>query len=329
MKGCVTKPSEPVRCGILGCSDIARRKFGPALLESDEASLVAVASRDRERAAAFLPGVAYAAQGYEELLANPAVDLVYISLPNHLHEEWSVRALESGKHVICEKPLGLSAASVERMVAAAGLAGRLLYENLMFLHHPQHTAVGELLAAGMVGRVAAVRSVFTIPMPAEGNYRLDPRQGGGAFHDLARYPLGTALRYLSGEIRSFHGVVLERDGLNVGMDGVARTTADELFAFFIAFGLQYDSHYEIVGERGAIRVERAYTTPAGLANRIIVRRGTEDASFTVRPHDHFRLMIDHVCRLVREGREFREVGVRTLQLARLADVMEKGCRHGE
>ncbi len=329
MKGGVMKPPGPVRCGLLGCSDIARRKFVPALLESDEASLVAVASRDRERAAAFVPGVTYAAQEYGELLANPAVELVYLSLPNHLHEEWAVRALESGKHVICEKPLALSAAAVERMVTSAGRCRRLLFENLMFLHHPQHAAVRELVAAGIVGRVAAVRSVFTIPMPAAGNYRLDPHRGGGAFHDLARYPLATALRYLSGDIRSFHGVSRTRDGLTVGMEGGARTTADEIFAFVIAFGLPYDSHYEIVGDRGAIRVERAYTTPAGMANRIIVRLGTGDASFTVPPHDHFRLMIAHVCGLVRGGGDFREVGERTLRLARLADVMEKGCDHGE
>lgn len=329
MKGCVAEPSEPVRCGILGCSDIARRKFVPALLESGKGLLVAVASRDREKAAAFVPGRTYADQGYEELLANPAVELVYISLPNHLHEEWTTRALENGKHVICEKPLGLSAAAVDRMVAAAGRAGLLLYENLMFLHHPQHAAVEELLAAGMIGRVATVRSVFTIPMPAEGNYRLDPHRGGGAFHDLARYPLATALRYLSGDIRSFRGVALERGGLNVGMHGVARTTASEVFVFSLAFGLQYDSHYEIIGERGIIRVERAYTTPGELANRVFVRRGAEDASFTVPPHDQFRLMIDHVCGLVRQGGDFREAGAGALRLARLADAMEKGCIHGE
>ena len=110
----------PLRVGILGCSDIARRRFVPALLASDRAVLAAVAGRDRNRAAAFIPGENCAVLDYDGLVANPAVDLIYISTPNHLHEEWTVRALEAGKHVICEKPLATSLRSAEKMLSAAG-----------------------------------------------------------------------------------------------------------------------------------------------------------------------------------------------------------------
>lgn len=325
--GCPEEAVAPVRCGVLGCSDIARRKFIPALRGSRRAELVAVGSRDPLQAAGFVPGAAYAALGYEELVSHPGLELVYISVPNHLHEEWTLRALDHGKHVICEKPLALSAAAVERMVAAAEDRGLLLYENLMFLHHPQHDIVAELLASGMVGRPALVRSVFSIPLPAAGGYRLDPACGGGAFHDLARYPLGTALRFLAGEVTIFQGVALEQAGLNLGVHGVACTTAGEVFSYSIAFGQQYESYYEIIGERGKIRLDRAYTTPADFANRVLVRCGVEDAAVSVPPCDQFGLMLDHVCGLIRRGADFRGVHNRTRQLARLADAMEKGCRH--
>ena len=112
----------PLRIGILGCSDIARRKFVPALLNSDQAVLAAVAGRDRDKAAGFVPGGNYEVTGCDELVAGTGVDLIYISTPNHLHEEWAVKALEAGKHVICEKPLATSLCSAEKMLATASAA---------------------------------------------------------------------------------------------------------------------------------------------------------------------------------------------------------------
>ncbi len=134
-------PEQHLRVGILGYSDIARRKFIPALLQSKKASLVAVGSTQRIKTESLIDGNLIAFMTYQDLVCDPAVDLIYLSLPNHLHEEWSVRALEQGKHVICEKPLALSATSAMLMLEAAERHGRLLFENLMYLQHPQHVAV--------------------------------------------------------------------------------------------------------------------------------------------------------------------------------------------
>lgn len=318
-----------LRVGLLGCSDIARRKFLPALHASTGAVLGAAASRSPEKARACVAGTNAAALDYEELLSSAEVDLVYLSLPNHLHEEWAIRLLAAGKDVICEKPLGLSPAAVERMLAAAREHGRLLYENLMFLHHPQHAAVKALLDTGRIGRLVMLRCVFCIPLPAPGDYRLDPDRGGGARHDLARYPLATALHFLHGELRGFRGTACDRDGLNLAMQGLAMSVAGEDFRFRIAFGQPYESYYEIVGDQGSVRVARAYTPPADLANRIQVIRGGEDASFSVPAADHFRLMLEHVCALVRGGRDFRATHERSRRLAHLSEAMEKGCRDGD
>jgi len=315
----------PMRIGILGCSDIARRKFIPALDKCSSAVLAAVAGRSREKAARYACCGECRVMAAGELLSAPDIDLVYISLPNHLHEEWAIRALEGGKHVICEKPLSTSAASVKKMLAAAEKNGRLLYENLMFLHHPQHSVVKTLLDSNRIGRVVALRSSFGFPFPRSGDFRLDPLQGGGAFHDLARYPLGTALHFLQTAPGRFRGHALYRDSLNTALHGTAVTSGEELFSFSMVFGQHYESYYELVGETGKIRLDRAYTTPADFTNRIQLLQGEASSEISVPPADHFQKMIEHVCAVVRQGSDYRELHERTGLLARLADEMEKGC----
>ena len=320
--------TSPLRVGVLGCSDIARRKFIPALTRCERGVLAAVSSRTPAKAAVSAPGSSCEILSHEELLASPRVDLVYLSLPNHLHEEWALRVLGAGKHLICEKPLGLSPDSVERMLLAAEQGGLLLYENLMFLHHPQHAVVRELVSAGRIGRIRALRAVFTIPFPRSGDFRLDPAQGGGSFHDQARYPLGAALYHLGDRLRSFRGHASYCDGLNLAMDGTAVAGNGEIFSYSLAFGRQYQCHYELVGETGLIHLERAFTTPPDLAGRIRLLVGTDSSDVTVPPCDHFGRMIDDMAALVRQGGDFKPYHDRSRLLARLAREMEEGC-HGE
>lgn len=321
--------SGKVRIGILGCSDIARRKFIPALGQTKLAVLRAIASRDPVKAATIFPNLPVETISYAELLAHPGIQLIYLSLPNHLHEEFALRALQGGKHVICEKPLGLSAASVRRMVACAEEKGLLLFENIMYLHHPQHAAVKSIIEEGSIGRIRTLRSVFCFPYPGGRNFRLVPAKGGGAFHDLARYAVSTAWYFLHGQCHSFSGYGLGLNGLNVAIHGTALTTVQEIFSYSLAFGQPYESSYEIVGERGKIRVDRAYTTPADLANHIMVTSHGRDASFTVAPADHFQLMIEAVCGMILNGGDFKAIHARSLQLADMAEQMEKGCQHEE
>lgn len=315
-----------IRVGILGCSDIARRKFIPALLKSAHASLVAAARRQPGETASYLPPAMPIAQmTYEELICCPDVDLLYISLPNHLHEEWGIRALEQGKHVICEKPLALSAASAGRMLDAAGKQGRLLFENLMYLQHPQHQAVKALIESGRIGTVLSLRSEFSFPGPAAEDFRWNPLMGGGAFHDMNRYPLSAALNFLTGRKHRFsRGSQEIRDGLTMSLQGDSITDAGETFSFLTAFGRQYRSFYTIAGERGFITVERAYTTPAEMENRVTVMAGGRDESFTVPPCDHFLATIEQVCALIGNG-EWGMEHRRAREVAILADMFQDNC----
>jgi len=314
-----------VRIGILGCSEIARRKFIPALENCRNACLAALSSRDREKAAELLPGIDCPILTHDELLLNESVDLVYLSLPNHLHEEWSIRVLDAGKHLICEKPLSTSLASAERILDCAVRNNRLIYENQMFLFHPQHAIVQSLIEAGRIGRVVALRAFFGFPVPKTGDFRLDPDQGGGAFHDLARYPLGIAVHLLKGGLRNFRGQSLRHDGLNTAVTGTALTDADELFNFTILFGQQYESLYEVVGDAGKIRLERAFTTPGDYPNRIILTEGSAVTEIPVPPADHFQLMIEDISDIILTGRDFSFLNRRAAFIARLADDMERGC----
>jgi predicted dehydrogenase len=318
-----------LKVGILGCSDIAVRRFIPALLKSKNAVLAAVSGRSLQKSAELIQGADYAALDNKQVIAEKNIDLVYISLPNHLHEEWAIRALESGKHVICEKPLGLTYDSVARMTDCADRHGLLLFENLMFLYHPQHAAVKYVLESGAIGRLLELKAVFGIPELQPGNFRLDPDKGGGAFHDMARYPIATALYFLDTEIKSFKGFALGRRGLNVSVNCCALTSENELFTCSMRFGQQYECYYELIGSCGKIRVDRAFTTPPEMENELRITRGNAVTEQAIPPADHFLLALDHACSLILNGGAYGVLHERSLKIALLAEKMMEGCSHVE
>ena len=191
--------SDPVRWGFLGAGNIATKALGPAVRASYNGVLTAVAARDVQRAqalgATFGPAVGTPVtyySSYEALVADPAVEAVYISLPNDAHKPWTEAALAAGKHVLCEKPLGARPAEVDSMTAAAEAAGRHLVEASWYRWHPRVRLAQQLLAEGAIGTVRHVTSVFTFDGVAAGNYRLDPSKGGGALYDIGHYALSGA-----------------------------------------------------------------------------------------------------------------------------------------
>lgn len=318
----------PLRIGVLGYSDIARRRFLPALRRSPRAVLIAVGSRDPHTTRLRPDAPDCAIVDYAALLQRTDIDLIYLSLPNHLHAEWAMRALAAGKHVLCEKPLGLDAAEVRRMHDVAARHGRLLYENIMYLQHPQHAAVKELVTSGCLGRLRSLRATFTIPaLPAE-NFRHDPACGGGTFHDQIRYPLSAACYFFVGQDYVFQGRKVYSGELLTAMHGTAVTEQKEIFHFSVGFGLSYRSAYALKGDQGSVRVERAFTTPADLANKIVVTRAGRDESFVVPPADHFLLTLEHVCSLVERPELFSTIRARNERLATLADDLYRSCHAG-
>ncbi|MDQ1711281.1 MAG: hypothetical protein QOE45_731 [Frankiaceae bacterium] len=185
-----------VRWGVLGAGWIAERAMLPALVSASGAEVAAIASRDAERARRLADqhGVATVHGTYDDLLADPSVDAVYVALANDAHAPLSIAALGAGKHVLCEKPLALSVAEVDTMTAAAAGASRLLVEASWYRWHPRMRLVERLLHEfEALGPVTYVRAGFTFAGVPGGNYRLDPALGGGALYDVGCYVVSAAL----------------------------------------------------------------------------------------------------------------------------------------
>jgi xylose dehydrogenase (NAD/NADP) len=187
-----------LRWGIIGPGRIAPRLVR-ALSKSRRGELVAVAGRDEERAAAFASqhGIGRSFGSYEALLHDPEVDVVYVALPNHLHAQWTVRALEAGKHVLCEKPLALSVLEVDEIIAASQRTGRTAVEGFMYLHHPQTIRALELARSGVLGRLELIVGTFSFFLIYPNDPRIDPQMGGGSLWDVGCYPVSFA-RHVAG-----------------------------------------------------------------------------------------------------------------------------------
>jgi D-xylose 1-dehydrogenase (NADP+, D-xylono-1,5-lactone-forming) len=242
--------------GVLGAARINQLVLeGAALAEG--ASVVAIAARDRDRAQAqadaFAIGTVHGS--YEELLADPAVDAVYIPLPNALHVEWSVRALEAGKHVLCEKPLARSEAQARRAFAAARSADRLLMEAFMWRHTPQTRKLQELLGHSAVGRLRMVRATFGFRLDRDGDVRLSRELEGGALMDVGCYCVSAA-RLVAGEpvhVRAER--IAGGDGVDVRLAATMRFADDVLGVIDCAIDAPLGHRLTIVGDQGELVLE--------------------------------------------------------------------------
>jgi len=244
-----------VRWGLIGAGWIATRALAPAIHASTHATIQAVASRDLDRARALNPVSVY--DSYEALLNDPLVDAVYISLPNHLHCEWTIKALQAGKHVLCEKPFAMNLAEVELMVAAAHDNNRLLMEAVWSRWHPRMVRLIECVKAGDIGQIKSIEASFTFPASIEGNYRLSPEMGGGALFDIGVYPLHA----FAGIVGDTAQTVIESCDVNMGSTGIDLTTkwrlrfADSIVADGLAsFEPPENQSLSIVGQGGSIEL---------------------------------------------------------------------------
>ena len=177
-----------------------------------------VASRDPERSKALNPITVH--DSYEALINDPLIDAVYISLPNHLHCEWTVKALKAGKHVLCEKPFAMNVAEVELMIQTAKECDRLLVEAVWARWHPRMVRAVELVKSGEIGQVVSIDASFTFPASIEGNYRLSPEMGGGALLDIGVYPLHA----IAAIVGSSANLEIENCETNFGPTGIDLTT---------------------------------------------------------------------------------------------------------
>ncbi len=253
-----------MRLGLLSTANINRLVLAGARA-SDAVEAVAVASRDAGRAAAYARehGLERAHGSYEALLADPDVDAVYISLPNSMHVDWSVRALEAGKHVLCEKPLARRPEDVERAFDAADRAGRVLAEAFMYRHHPQAARVAELVRGGAIGGLRAIRASFSFPLADLENVRMRPELDGGSLMDVGCYCVSGA-RLLAGEPERVYGEQrLGPTGVDTTFVGTLCFPGDVVATFHSSMDLPPRQELEALGTEGTLLVQAPWRVDLG------------------------------------------------------------------
>ncbi len=249
-----------VRWGLLSTAHINRRVI-PAIKASSRGDLVAVASRDLKKAKAYAGewGILQAYGSYEAMLASDQVDAVYISLPNHLHAEWSIKAMEAGKHVLCEKPFAISLEEVDQMIAAAEKTGLALAEAFMYRHHPQTKVVGEWIRGGRLGEITYLHAIFNFNGLDPDNVRLAPDWGGGCLWDVGVYPLSLA-QYVMGDVPEW--VIgdqrLGESGVDVVFSGQLHYSDGRSAHIASSFHTPFHTFAEIIGTEGRLTLHRPF-----------------------------------------------------------------------
>lgn len=244
-----------VHWGILSTARI-NEKFLAGIAGSSRCDVVAVASRDRDRAEAYARrhGIPGAHGSYEALLADPEIEAVYVPLPNALHLEWAQRALEAGKHVLCEKPLSRRAADVEAAFDVAERQGRLLMEGFMYRHHPQTLRLVEMVASGALGRLRLVRGSFSFLLSDPADVRLSRELDGGCLMDVGCYCVNAA-RLVAGEAEQAAAMaMIGGDGVDIAFVASLRCAHGVLAHFDAGFVLSDRHDLEVVGEEATLYV---------------------------------------------------------------------------
>lgn len=270
-----------VRFGVLGSARIAREKVIPAMQRGSHCVVTAIASRDGERARRIADelGIARSYGSYDDLLADPDVDAVYIPLPNHLHVPWSIEALDAGKHVLCEKPIGLDAGDARRLVRAAENHPQLkVMEAFMYRHHPQWRRTRELVDGGTIGELRAIQSAFAYYNDDPGNVRNQADMGGGGLMDIGCYCISLARFLFDRQPERVAGAMkvhpeFETDYLASGVLDFGRGTS----SFVCATLMTPHQHVDVFGTDGKIAIEVPFNAPPDRPTVILhVRDGRTD-----------------------------------------------------
>jgi predicted dehydrogenase len=288
-----------VKWGIVSTADI-NRKVIPGAQASDKVDLVGVASRTQERADAYAQewGIPRGYGSYEALLADPEIEAVYISLPNTLHVEWTIKALEAGKHVLCEKPLTRHPADAEAAFDAAERTGRLLMEAFMYRHNPQTARLVELVRGGAIGELRLVRSVFSYGLYDTDNIRLQAELEGGALMDVGCYNVSASRLLAGGEPERVWGEAwYGPTGTDWVFAGTMRFPGDLIATFDCATGLHPRDELEAIGTEGTLFLDDPWHC---LKPGIELRRpdGTVER-IEIEQRDSYRLELENLSDAIR------------------------------
>lgn len=291
-----------INWGLLSTARINRALIKP-LRASKRTRLLGVASRSLTSAQAYARewGIPKVYGSYEELLADPEIDVIYNPLPNHLHAEWTIKALYAGKHVLCEKPLALKLEEVDAIIAAAKETGNIATEAFMYRHHPQTIKVKELVDNGAIGRVQLIKGAFTFGLSREGDIRLVKEYGGGSLWDVGCYPISYARTILGEEpIEVFGWQVMGPGGCDESFYGQMRFESGVHMQFDSGFRSSLRSYVEIVGTEAVLNIPDPFKP--GLKNDLYLKRDGKQERIRIKGRELYLGEVEDLCDAIQSGK---------------------------
>ena len=294
--------ADEVRWGILGAAKFAREYMGPALTLAPGGHVAALATSDASKAEpfrAFAPGLRVHTS-YEALLADPAIDAVYIPLPNSLHVQWSIEAMQAGKHVLCEKPMAMRVSEFDQLIAARDAAGVLAAEAYMIVHHPQWQRARQLLAEGAIGRLWRIDGAFSFNNRDASNIRNQAAMGGGGLRDIGVYVMGGA-RFATGlEPSDVRARVQWENGIDV-YAAISAKFGEADYATFTSIRMHPRQEMTFHGASGVLRLPVPFNARVFGEARLELHRGMETIVERWPAVNHYELQAAAFNRSVREG----------------------------
>jgi predicted dehydrogenase len=302
-------PDKKLRWGILSTAKIGLDSLVPAIRQSSNGEVAAIASRDKanaESTAARL-SIPHAYGSYQALLESPEVDAVYNPLPDSMHREWSIRAAQSGKHVLCEKPFALNAAQVDEMIAAAKQHRVLLMEAFMYRFHPQYDQVRRLINQGAIGHVEVIRSAFCFRLENAANIRLNKELGGGALMDVGCYCLNVSRLIAGAEPAAVQATAAlgKASQVDETFAAILRFPGDVIAHFDVSFRTDEREWADIQGSKGRIELTRPFKPGISVQGRLLLHHGNEHEELPVASANHYQLMVEHFADAALNGKPLR------------------------
>lgn len=300
--------TKAVRWGILGAAKFAREHMARAIHAAEGADFAAIATSDPAKAApfqAFAPNIRVHLD-YDALLADPDIDAVYIPLPNHMHVEWTIKALQAGKHVLTEKPIAMNAGEFDALIAARDASGLLAAEAYMIVHHPQFVRAREIVQSGAIGKLVHVNAVFSYNNASDtGNIRNRPETGGGALPDIGVYTFGSA-RFVTGEEPvsvDYANIRFEND-VDV-FNQIAATFPSFTYSAVVSMRMFPRQEISFHGDKGILTVTCPFN--AAVHDQAELRLENADKVVTTERFpgvNHYVHQVENFCKSVTQGRPY-------------------------
>jgi predicted dehydrogenase len=305
MQRSISNMPDSIRWGILSTAHIGQKSVIPAMHAARNSIPAAVASRDLDKARAFAEtnGIPVVYGNYEDLLADPAIDAIYNPLPNHLHAEWTIKALDAGKPVLCEKPFTVTADEAQRVAAHSRAVGLPVAEAFMYRFHPQTERVQQMIADGAIGELHTMQASFTVTIPnPDTNIRFRREMGGGSLYDLGCYPL-SLMRLLAGEPQGMAAFgALSAVGVDLQASAALQFAGGVTGAFTCDMASFRAQDADIRGTAGRIRIRTPFSIPKDQPTVIEHWHGDQYEEITIPAANHYALMLEDFADAVLTGR---------------------------